>query len=210
MKIRVYVWGWRQWYLQRFVFYPAAPRKRINLYSTISNPRPLSAHPLHRIFGERRACFRATSATDCSDLTGTQTTAPTWLYWDGKILKAKDGKYHLFASRWPASQGHNGGWGNSDIVHAVSDSSPLGPYVDKGYAYGNGPDKSDSHKGHNVSVVQLPDSTYAMVVSEIVPFTIFTSKSLDGPWTNLGHATINTNGVPVTLSGKPTSSPTLV
>jgi hypothetical protein len=165
-------------------------------------PTPIVCSPLTSSIWGASGVLPRDKCNGLQDLTGTQTIAPTWLYWDGKILKAKDGKYHLFASRWPQSQGHNGGWGNSDIVHAVSDSSPIGPYVDKGYAYSNGPDKNDSHKGHNVSVVQLPDSTYAMVVSEIVPFTIFTAKSLDGPWTNLGHAQINTNGVPVTLLGQ--------
>lgn len=127
-----------------------------------------------------------------------QSSSPQWLYWDGKILRAKDGKYHMFATRWAHSTGH-WNWFNSEVIHAVSESSPIGPYVDKGFAYNNGPDMNSPHKGHNVSVVELPDSSYAMLVSEIVPFTIFTSKSLDGPWTNLGHATINTNGVQVKI-----------
>ena len=33
-----------------------------------------------------------------------------WCYWDGKIIKAPDGKYHIFASRWDQARGH-GGWG---------------------------------------------------------------------------------------------------
>src|SRR5690349_11969363 len=28
------------------------------------------------------------------------TTIKQWCYWDGQIIKARDGKYHLFASRW--------------------------------------------------------------------------------------------------------------
>ena len=42
-------------------------------------------------------------------------------YWDGQIIKAPDGKYHLFASRWNQARGH-GGWFGSVAVHAVSDS----------------------------------------------------------------------------------------
>ena len=30
---------------------------------------------------------------------------PNWRYWDGRILRASDGKYHLFCSRWPVSVG---------------------------------------------------------------------------------------------------------
>jgi len=28
-----------------------------------------------------------------------------WSYWDGKILKGQDGRFHLFASRWPEQAG---------------------------------------------------------------------------------------------------------
>jgi len=125
---------------------------------------------------------------------------PQWIYWDGKIIQAADGKWHMLASRWAGSAGH-GGWFGSQAVHAVSDSSPLGPFKDKGLAYTNGPDSGDRSKGHNVAAVTLPDGTYCLYVSETVPFTIFTSPSLDGPWTNKGHATIDNNGITVQLSG---------
>ena len=58
------------------------------------------------------------------------TTMKQWCYWDGQILKAPDGKFHLFASRWVQSVGH-GGWKNSVAVHAVSDAA-MGPYRDTG------------------------------------------------------------------------------
>jgi len=124
---------------------------------------------------------------------------PQWLYWDGTILRADDGKYHLLGSRWAASLGLNGGWHGSDAFHAVSESSPLGPFMDKGLAYTNGPDSGYRSKGHNVAAARLPDGTYCLFVSEIVPFTIFTSPSLDGPWTNKGHASIDKNGVQVSI-----------
>src|SRR5271165_4970145 len=31
-----------------------------------------------------------------------------WYYWDGQIIKGKDGKYHIFASRWDQAKGHGG------------------------------------------------------------------------------------------------------
>ena len=52
-----------------------------------------------------------------------------WNYWDGKILRAPDGKYHMFASRWDQAIGHNG-WFVSKAVEAVS-TSALGPYHEK-------------------------------------------------------------------------------
>ncbi len=42
---------------------------------------------------------------------------------------------------------------------------------------------SDPHHGHNSMACTLLDGTYCFVVSEVVPFTIFTSSSLNGPWT---------------------------
>jgi len=123
---------------------------------------------------------------------------PGLLYWDGKIIRASDGQYHLLASRWPDSPSGHNGWFGSDAIHAVSASSPLGPYVDKGFAYTNGPDSGDRSKGHNVSACQMNDGTYCLIVSEIVPFTIFTSPSLNGPWTRCPATgdLIQTNGVP--------------
>ena len=103
-----------------------------------------------------------------------------WDYWDGQIIKAPDGKYHMFASRWEQSKGHRE-WGNSKAVHAVSDNV-IGPYVDKGLCWPN----DQGGKGHNVTALVLPDGRYAIVVSETRPGTVFVSKSLDGPWQQLG------------------------
>jgi MYXO-CTERM domain-containing protein len=124
--------------------------------------------------------------------------APEYYYWDGKILRSKDGTYHLFTSSWSSSLGF-GSWGKSDAVHSVSTGGLFGPYQRQGFTYDDGPDSSDRHKGHNVSALELSDGTYAVYVNEIVPFTIFTSNSLNGPWTNKGHAPIDKNGVPLSI-----------
>jgi hypothetical protein len=104
---------------------------------------------------------------------------PQWYYWDGQIIKAKDGKYHMFMSTFDANTNFGTGWMNSDAYHAISETNVLGPYVRKDYPYTN----NGSHKGHNVSAAELPDGTYVVIVSEIVPFQLFKSSSLDGPWT---------------------------
>jgi len=111
------------------------------------------------------------------------TNPPGYYYWDGTVILAPDGTFHMFADRWAGSTGFNPGWQGSDPIHAVGGKSPLGPYTDKGYAYSNSSFGSDSHHGHNSQVVVLLNGTYAMIVSEVVPFTIFTASSLDGPWT---------------------------
>ena len=104
---------------------------------------------------------------------------PDYYYWDGQIIKALDGKYHMFMSTFSGNQSFNPGWTNSDAYHAISQTNVLGPYVRQDYVYSN----NGSHKGHNVSAAQLSDGSYVVVVSEIVPFTIYKSSSLDGPWT---------------------------
>lgn len=119
---------------------------------------------------------------------GLEDTTNKFCYWDGKILKSKDGKYHMFASRWSESQGHNG-WFGSIAIHAVSDK-PTGPYVDKGPIWPN----NQGGKGHNVTADILPDGTWVVLVSETRPGDIFTSNSPDGPWTYKGQVTIDANG----------------
>jgi hypothetical protein len=115
-------------------------------------------------------------------------TMKQWCYWDGQIIKAPDGKYHMFASRWDQSKGHNG-WFGSLAVHSVS-TQAIGPYKDMGLAW---PD-SQGGKGHNVTALVLPDKRYAVVVSETRPGDVFVSKSLDGPWEQLGSIKVDANG----------------
>ncbi|HET9956201.1 MAG TPA: MYXO-CTERM sorting domain-containing protein [Polyangiaceae bacterium] len=105
---------------------------------------------------------------------------PDYYYWDGQIIRAKDGKYHLFMSTFSGNTNFGTSWQSSDAYHAISQTSVFGPYERQDYIYTN----NGSHKGHNVSAVELPDGSYAVIVSEIVPFTIYKSSSLDGPWTS--------------------------
>jgi MYXO-CTERM domain-containing protein len=129
---------------------------------------------------------------------------PDYYYWDGQIIPGKDGSFHLFMSTWPGSAGFNPGWTNSESYHAVSTGGVLGPYQRKGYIWSSG-----SHKGHNTTALELPDGSYAVVVSEVVPFTIYKSSSLDGPWTSC-TATIQTNGVNAGSDGHYDSNVSLV
>jgi MYXO-CTERM domain-containing protein len=111
-----------------------------------------------------------------------------WRYWDGKILKADDGKYHLFCSKWQASKGIAAWMSDSVSVHAVSDNV-LGPYKEVGPTY-----TYQSGRGHNTTGVKLTDGTYAVIESAIVPGWIFTSSSLDGPFTYKGSIATDNNG----------------
>jgi len=118
-------------------------------------------------------------------------TNRSYSYWDGRILQAKNGKYHMYCSRWNQSAGHNG-WFGSSCVHTVSDSI-LGPYVDKGLCYGDA-----NGQGHNVMVLQMQDGRYAVLISETRrPATVYVSSSLDGPWSKLGTLSFDANGTKV-------------
>jgi hypothetical protein len=51
-----------------------------------------------------------------------------YFVWCGSVVKGEDGRYHMFASRWPESLGFRAQWlFNSQIVRASS-STPEGPY----------------------------------------------------------------------------------
>jgi hypothetical protein len=138
---------------------------------------------------------------------------PDYYYWDGKIIRSKDGLYHLISDRWPdANQGFQN-YTSSAAVHAVSDA-PLGPYKETGYCYSFW-STGDPHRGHNTTVVELLDGTYALTTGEggVAPFTVWTSKSLEGPWTacpNMRadgkHEIIDTNGLNLSPAAGPLDS----
>jgi hypothetical protein len=121
-------------------------------------------------------------------------------YWDGKILKGEDGKYHMYASYWPHAegfgwpQGPSGtGWQASICMQAVSDGI-MGPYVVQGDCYTQ--NQAGNNKGHNTTALIAPSGAapYILSVGEIVPGQIFSSASANGPWTLLGLMETNTNG----------------
>lgn len=47
--------------------------------------------------------------------------------WCGSVIQGEDGRYHMFASRWPQSLPHHTWMFASEIVRAVSDT-PIGPF----------------------------------------------------------------------------------
>jgi MYXO-CTERM domain-containing protein len=105
---------------------------------------------------------------------------PEFYYWDGQVIRAKDGKYHMFMSTFSGNTNFGSSWMTSDAYHAISETNPLGPYVRKDYVY----TYNGKHTGHNVTAFEVPGGGYAVVVSENVrPFTLFKADSLDGPWT---------------------------
>lgn len=113
-----------------------------------------------------------------------------WNYWDGRIVKGHDGRYHIYASRWTQSANHHDGWTeHSKGVHAVSNHI-MGPYVDKGEIW---PHWQDG-RGSNVIGLRMHDGRYAAVTSEITKGEIFVSDAPDGPFKFLGRIKWDANG----------------
>ena len=79
--------------------------------------------------------------------------------WCGSVIKGNDGKYHMFASRWPNSTPFSPYWlTNSEIVHAVS-SSPAGPYVFSDVALPpRGAEFWDGQMTHNPAIRKFGDT----------------------------------------------------
>ena len=121
-------------------------------------------------------------------------------YWDGKIIKGEDGKYHLYASYWAHSNGFGPpasasgtGWQSSIPMHAISEEV-MGPYVFESECYAH--NQQGTNQGHNTTALVAPSGVapYTLSVGEIVPGQMFSSPSANGPWTLLGLTNTNTNG----------------
>jgi len=105
---------------------------------------------------------------------GVSAGSETNFYWDGKILKGSDGKYHLYGVHWKYSigfgppSGGSTGWKISTPMQAVSDNL-LGPYIYQ----------SDiTPKGHNVTALVQPDSTYAGVDRQLPQWSVDVARQL--------------------------------
>jgi hypothetical protein len=91
-----------------------------------------------------------------------------WSYWGGNIRLLDDGKYHLFVCRW-AENSPNGHfeWGNSDVVHAVSENS-FGPFKVV----------QEIGKGHNPEWYITKEGKYVIYVIN----GYYVSDDIYGPW----------------------------
>ena len=116
-------------------------------------------------------------------------TNASWQYWDGKILLGTDGKYHLYAGRWPQNKGF-ADWPNSVIVEAVSNATSIGSYVPLTTAPFTG-------KEQNVTGIDLNGGGFLLLDS---PGKIYETTSLSGAWTATGTLTVTANGSTVSTA----------
>lgn len=106
-----------------------------------------------------------------------------WSYWGGRPVYDKtDGKYHMNVTRWPANdtKGH-WEWPRSTVAYAVAEK-PTGPYkIVKDIVY-----DFQGGLGHNPDIILLNDGTYLFYSLINWEATLFTSKTMSGPWKRLG------------------------
>jgi predicted GH43/DUF377 family glycosyl hydrolase len=84
-----------------------------------------------------------------------------WI-WCGSVVKGEDGRFHMFASRWPKRLPMHPGWlVKSEIVRAVSDT-PEGPYTFQEVVLpARGAQYWDGRSTHNPHIIRV-DHTYLL------------------------------------------------
>ena len=117
--------------------------------------------------------------------------------WCGSIIEA-DGKFQMFASRWPEGSGQgktgvgmlDGYRQHSEIVRAVADD-PVGPYEFKEVVLqGRGGKWWDGQMCHNPKIVKVGDTFVLYYIGSAVGSPLRKigyawAKSVEGPWTRL-------------------------
>src|SRR5262245_45244510 len=90
--------------------------------------------------------------------------------WCGSVIKGDDGRYHMFASRWPKDITFHPGWmTNSEIVRAVADR-PEGPYVFQQVVLpARGADYWDGRSTHNPSITRHGFANMTMSFNVAIP-----------------------------------------
>ncbi len=100
--------------------------------------------------------------------------------WGSSVIKGEDGKYHMYASRWPKYFKFHPGWMiASEIVHAVSET-PEGPYEFRDVALGaRGAQYWDGRSCHNPKIVKYKDTYLLYYMGSTHPFETLTEETAD-------------------------------
>ena len=98
--------------------------------------------------------------------------------WCTSIVKSKDGKYHLFYSRWKKEYSFYGWLTHSEIAHAVSDS-PAGPWKYKETVLkGRGKGYWDAITVHNPKIKSFEGKYYLYYCSTNLGDMDYTEEDL--------------------------------
>ncbi|MEK3890078.1 glycoside hydrolase family protein [Bacillus sp. FSL K6-3431] len=130
-----------------------------------------------------------------------------WI-WCGSVIEGEDGRYHMFASRWPKYLPMHPGWLVAcEVVRAVSDK-PEGPYdFQEVVLSARGAQYWDGRSTHNPHITKYEDTYLLYYMGSTHPFEdvkpneafnlqdprtivarsnkrigLATSKSINGPW----------------------------
>lgn len=153
--------------------------------------------------------------------------------WGGSIIKGKDGKYHLFYSRWKREYSFYGWLTHSEVAHAVS-KSPFGPWKYKETALkGRRGSKWDAITAHNPKIKFFEGKYYLYYIStnlgnktyseeELIQTSktgyshpnwkilrpnqrtgVAVANSLNGPWIRTDEPLIEPSGPITTLTVNP-------
>ncbi len=147
-----------------------------------------------------------------------------WYVWGGSVIRGKDGRFHMFYSRWPKTAGFTGWLVFSEIAHAVAER-PEGPYRYVGTVLrGRGPGHWDAVTAHNPKIKKFGDKYYLyycstrgvsgraalaeigrrgyshpkwMLLRNNQRAGVAVAPSLDGPWKRLDRPVVEPSG-PIT------------
>lgn len=100
-----------------------------------------------------------------------------WWVWCGSVVRGEDGRYHMFASRWPGWLPMHPGWLlRSEVVRAVSDT-PEGPYL---YAEtvlpARGAEYWDGRSTHNPHIIRHGGKYFLYYMGSTHPFAEVTPE----------------------------------
>ena len=153
--------------------------------------------------------------------------------WGSSIIKEREGKYHLFYSRWKKQYGFHGWLTHSEIAHATS-KSPSGPWKYKETVLrGSGQGNWDVITAHNPKIKYFEGKYYLYYIGtnmggkdytdgELVETAktgyahpnwrilrpnqrtgVAVSNSLNGPWTRMDKPLVEPSGPIATLTVNP-------
>lgn len=128
-------------------------------------------------------------------LIGPAISDPDWYNWCVSPIQGKDGKIHIFGSRWPAKEGMSGWMGqNAEIAHFIADK-PEGPfkYVTTVLKTSDFPHPDKMWAPHN-SRISYVDGKYVLLYifqtqkGKAVMYTgMMIADNINGPWRFAGQ-----------------------
>ena len=89
---------------------------------------------------------------------------PDWYNWGASVIKADDGKYHMFYARWAKRYTFRGWLVRSEVAHAVADD-PLGPWKYVDTALKMNTDNFEQITAHNPKIKKFDGKYYLYYIA---------------------------------------------